>query len=82
MPWFVALAEAAALTVTVVAFAGLLRAQQRAHVRREDLLVNQLLHAAGKPWTPPPADQGIASIPSRAEIMAGYTTSPDRYDSE
>lgn len=51
---YVALAELGALVLTILAFAGLIRAQQRAHARREDLLVNQLLHAVGKTWTPSP----------------------------
>ncbi len=54
---YVALAEAAALTVVVVAFTGLLRSQSRAHARREDLLVNQVCSLAGRPWQPPPAQR-------------------------
>lgn len=37
-----------------------LRAQakrERAHARREDLLLNQMLNLAGKPWQQAPADQ-------------------------
>lgn len=51
---YVALAEAAAIVTMVSVFGGLLRSQQRTHARREDLLLNQLLHAAGKTWQPPP----------------------------
>lgn len=56
MIYLVALAEAAALVLLVGAFASLMRSQQRAHARREDLLVNQLLHATGHTWQPAPAD--------------------------
>lgn len=53
----VALAAIAALLLVIVALTGLLARQQRAHARREDLLVNQLLHAVGKDWQPAPADE-------------------------
>ena len=51
---YVALAEACALAIVATGFAGLLRSQQRQHDRRTDLLLNQLLHATGRTWTPPP----------------------------
>jgi hypothetical protein len=52
------IASVALITValTVSLCAGLLRSQQRAAARREDLLLNQLLHLAGRPWQPSPAD--------------------------
>jgi hypothetical protein len=53
----VCLALIAALIAVTVALAGLLGRQQRAHDRREDLLVNQILHLSGRTWTPPPADE-------------------------
>lgn len=53
----VALVEAAALVAVVVAFAGVVARMQRAYARREDLLVNQLLHAAGRAWQPSPATE-------------------------
>jgi hypothetical protein len=52
---YVALAEAAALALIVITLASLIRSQQRAHARREDLLLNQMLNLAGKPWQPSPA---------------------------
>lgn len=57
----VALAEAAVIAAVVVAFTGLLRAKERAHARREDLLLNQLLNLAGKPWQAPPAARAAAA---------------------
>jgi hypothetical protein len=50
----VALILAAALVAVVAAFAALLRWQQRAYTRERHLLVNQLLHATGRTWQPPP----------------------------
>lgn len=52
---YVALALAAGWTVTVTALLGVLRSRDRQHARDRDLLLNQLLHACGKPWQPAPA---------------------------
>ena len=53
---YVALAEAAALAVVSLTFAGLLRSVLRSTARERDLVLNQLLHATGRTWTPPPAE--------------------------
>lgn len=45
-------------TVTTLAFLRSLNSARREHARREDLLVNQICSLAGKPWLPPPADEG------------------------
>lgn len=55
MMW-VTLAVVAGWVVSLVVGARALERARREHARREDLLVNQLLHAAGRTWTPPPAD--------------------------
>lgn len=52
----VALALITVLLVVCVLFVGALERQRRAHARREDLLVNQLMHLAGKTWSPAPAE--------------------------
>ena len=64
---FVCLALVATLAAAIFAFAGVLARQQRAHARREDLLVNQLLHAVGKDWQPAPAAERPAE-PARARV--------------
>lgn len=56
---YVTLVEAAALLVLVSAFSGILRSVLRSHARREDALIDRLLHTAGNPWTPAPADEFI-----------------------
>lgn len=66
---YVALAEAAALAVVVIAFAGLLRSQMRAHARREDQLVNQLCHLAGRPWAPAPAYEPEPIVGDLPEVL-------------
>jgi hypothetical protein len=53
---YLALAELGVIILTIFASAHLARSQSRAHARREDLLLNQVLHAAGRPWQPAPAD--------------------------
>lgn len=40
-----------------VAFASLIRSLIRQHARERELLLNQIMHLAGRTWTPPPADQ-------------------------
>lgn len=53
----VAAVEGIAFLTVVSVLARLLVSQQRAHTRREDLLVNQLLHATSHTWEPPPVDR-------------------------
>lgn len=55
---YVALAEAAVLAVVVIVFAGLLRSKERSCARREDAMLNKLLHAVGTPWEESPASRG------------------------
>lgn len=72
----IALALAVVLVVLIVAFAQLLRAQQRANARREDLLLNQLLlHAVGKPWQAAPANERTPE----PEPGERWTSSPEQY---
>lgn len=54
---YVALAEAAAIAVIAITSAGILRSVLRQTARERDLILNQLLHATGYTWTPPPAEK-------------------------
>lgn len=56
---YVALAEAAALVIICSLFSGLLRSVLHSSQRREDQLLDKVLHAAGKPWTPAPIDDFV-----------------------
>lgn len=81
---YLALAELGVLLVTISAFAGLLRAQQRAHARREDLLLNQLLHAVGKPWQPAPEteaswERAEQTLRDRETREVRFTPSPEQF---
>lgn len=79
MTW-VALAEAAAIVVLLLTFDRRQASQQRAHSRREDLLVNQLLHATGRTWQPAPADRPSEERPDPwAPIReATWTATPEQ----
>jgi hypothetical protein len=67
---YVALIEAAAIVVIVAVFAALLRWQQRAYTRERHLLVNQLLHATGRTWQPPPVAEPADDADERELVMA------------
>lgn len=75
----VALALVAALAATVIALGGLLRSQARTHARREDLLLNQLLHAVGNPWQPAPADAPVERERTELPEVGRFVTSPEQY---
>lgn len=64
---YVCLALVAALALTVALCANLLRSQQRAAARERDLLLNQLLHLAGRSWQPAPADTWTMPAPPEGE---------------
>ncbi len=75
----VALALVVCLAATVICGAGLVRSQSRAHARREDLLLNQLLHAVGKPWTPAPAEAPAAPAETPDRLPVEWTSSPEHF---
>ena len=62
MIW-VALVEAVAIVALAVVFAGLVRSLLRQQARERDLLLNQIMHLAGRTWTPPPASEPVAEEP-------------------
>ena len=66
MIW-VALVEALAIVALAVVFAGLVRSLLRQQARERDLLLNQIMHLAGRTWAPPPADLPIAEEPLEFE---------------
>ena len=72
---YIALAEAAAIALIVSILAGLLRSQQRAHARRDDLLLNQMMNLAGKPWQPAPANERPEPLDVEPRF---WTTSPEQ----
>lgn len=69
----VALLEAAAVGTLFRA----LRSQARQHGRREDLLLDRVMHLTGQTWTPPPAD--LLEPTSRpAREPRHYTQTPEQ----
>lgn len=77
----VALALVACITILVVAFTGLLRSERRSSARERDLLLNQLLNLAGKPWQPAPADTP-GPVEAAVILPARYTASPEQFPPE
>lgn len=83
---YIALAELGLVALLVFSFAGFIRSQSRAHARREDLLLNQALHAAGRPWQPAPADTRTLERPDWDELLeerlamnyGRFTTTPEQ----
>ena len=51
---YVALLEGVALIVTALTFAHIVRWMIREHARERNLMLNQLMHLAGRTWQPPP----------------------------
>ena len=76
---YVASALIALLALTVTGFAGVLRGQQRAYARREDLILNQLLHAVGKPWLPAPADEPSPSAEPAEPAPLRFVDNPSHF---
>lgn len=79
---YVALVLSALLVVTVVAFTGLIRSLIRSNARERDLLLNQLLHASGKTWQPPPKLEPVVTSAWPAEPVERvirFTESPEQF---
>lgn len=70
---YVALLEGVALIATALIFAGLLRSVIRQAARERGLLLDQMMHLAGRTWTPPPALEPVAE----PELEYAETQTPD-----
>lgn len=62
--------------VTIVLFGGIIKSLARSHARERGLLIDQLMHLAGKSWTPPPAEQWTA--PKPGEPLVSFTATPEQ----
>ena len=60
---YVALTEAVALVALAMVFAGLVRSMIRQQARERELILDKLMHLAGRTWTPPPSEEPIAEEP-------------------
>ena len=56
---YVALVEAAALVALVSTFSRILRSTLREGSRRENALLDRVLHVSGNPWNVAPADEFV-----------------------
>lgn len=77
---FVALAEAAAIVVGALVFAGLFRSLHREAARERGLMLNQILHLSGRTWMPPPVDTW--KPPEEPDDFGRYVTSPSQEPDE
>lgn len=74
-----------ALVVTVAASASLVRSLIRSQTRERAILIDQIMHLAGRTWTPPPAErleQGFdpdAVAPERFVLSPGQLPDDDTY---
>lgn len=64
---------AAALVVVVVVDAGVVRSLIRQHARERDLMLNQMLNLAGRPWQPPPSEV----VPESESDDGRYVLTPE-----
>jgi hypothetical protein len=60
---YVAALEAVALVALTMVFAGLVRSMIRQQARERELILDKLMHLAGRTWTPPPASEPVAEEP-------------------
>lgn len=72
----------AAVTVAeAVAIAALyqaLRSAARQHGRREDMLLDRVMHLSGQTWTPPPADKQPPAAAVKEPGRRHYTQTPEQ----
>lgn len=59
---YIALLEGVAIIATALIFAGLVRGLIRQQARERGLLLDQMMHLAGRTWTPPPAAEPIPEL--------------------
>jgi hypothetical protein len=61
---YVAALEAVALVALTMVFAGLVRSLIRQQARERDMLLDKLMHLAGRTWTPPPTAEPDVEEPA------------------
>lgn len=78
---YVALLEGVAIIATALTFAGLLRSMVRQQARERDMLLNKIMHLAGRTWEPPPAHVEPAQVDDDLALAAAWDPSqlPDDY---
>jgi hypothetical protein len=77
---YVALLEGVAVIATALSFTHLVRSLIREHARERNLILNQLLHLAGRTWQPPPTPDRPPRTTANDEIdryVASLSQLPD-----
>lgn len=77
MLW-VALAEAGVIVLLVSLGFTHVRVLERRHGRREDQLLNQLLHVVGRPWVEAPVQELERAANGRNKRVVLSTASPEQ----
>lgn len=72
---YVALLEGVAFIATALSFAQLVRSLIREHARERNLMLNQLLHLAGRTWMPPPI---LEPLPEAEDETDRYIYAPSQ----
>jgi type II secretory pathway pseudopilin PulG len=75
----VAIVLAVALVLVVVVFAGVVRSMLRQSARERDLLLNQMMNLAGRPWQPPPSEPEVEVEPGPERYVLTPEQLPDPY---
>lgn len=73
---YVALAEAASLVIVVSLLVSLIKWLIRQQKRERDLLLNQMLHLAGKPWQSAPSD--LEPVEPLEFVPRRWTAAPEQ----
>lgn len=76
---YIAAATLVALTAISFAWAGVVRGMLRQQARERGLLLDQMMHLAGRTWTPPPAAEPPAETDDES-LDFGLTGPVFEYD--
>lgn len=68
-------AAVAALVVCVLILARMIDRDRREHARERTLMLNQLMHLAGRTWQPPPAPEPTAADEFDQHLSFSYDPS-------
>lgn len=73
---YVAFAALLLAAITALTFGTVVTSLLRTHARERNLMLNQLLHLAGRTWEPPPVEPTENGFDPDADVDDRFTTSP------
>lgn len=77
----VALASIAGNVLLVLGFLRYAQTSARPYTRREDVLIDKIMHLAGRTWTPPPAAEAAALDAYDEDRFASMSSDLDDFGS-